>query len=463
MSLPTVGIIHAVVAVVLGGATWMVVTWQQNPFREDWLASAVPIEVTHLPAGVVEVGNPGTTRVRLRASQDSWARVKPDDFKASIDLSKQPAGIHAVDVKVDTSRDYDVVDWEPKRVNIRLEPLLQGTVPVQLRITGKLPDGYLVNNQTVTPDQINISGEQDIAQTVTQAAVMLSLDGLRGDVTENDVPVLLDDKGQPVSGVQFSPATVRVSVGIDRQVGVKTVPVRVTTAGQVASGYWLSSLTVTPQTVTITGGPAALGGVDYIDVPPLDLGGAKADVSRATKLTDGNGYSLLSDADVTVKASIQPLRTTEVLPLGIAIQGVPDGLEARISPSTVEVTIGGLVPALSALKPGDVSAVVNAAGLDTGPHTVPIRLNAPASVSLDATNPAAVTVTLAPPATPTPTTTAAPAPPAPSNTPSASPSPAPASRSASASASPAPSATAAPSSSPKSAGAKPEAAGAPAS
>jgi hypothetical protein len=33
MSLPTVGIIRAVVAVVLGGATWMVVTWQQNPFR----------------------------------------------------------------------------------------------------------------------------------------------------------------------------------------------------------------------------------------------------------------------------------------------------------------------------------------------------------------------------------------------------------------------------------------------
>jgi YbbR domain-containing protein len=438
MTLPTIGIIRAVVALLLGGATWMIVTWQQNPFREDWLPSNVPIEVSHLPNGVVEVGNPGTVRVRLRASQDAWSQVKPADFKASVDLSRQAAGIHAVDVKVETSGDYEVVDWQPRRVNIRLEPLLQTTVPVQLRLSGKLPDGYLVRTQTVTPDSITISGEQDIAQTVAQAAVTVNLDGVQGDVTENDAPVLLDDKGQQVNGLQLSPASVRVSLAIDRQIGVKTVPVRVATTGQVASGYWLSSLTVSPQTVTITGGPTALGQVDYIDLPALDLSGAKADVSRTTTLTAGSGYSLVSDADVAVKATIQPLRTTEVLPIGIAVQGVPDGLEATLSPSNVEVTIGGLVPALSALKPGDISAVVNAAGLSAGQHTLPIRLNAPSSVSLDATNTASVTVTLSPPASPSPiaspagsaspsasASAAASAAPSPSGAPSAAPSAAP--------------------------------------
>ena len=133
-----------------------------------------------------------------------------------------------------------------------------------------------------------------------------------------------------------------------------------------------------------------------------DLAGAKADVTRTTKLTAGSGYSLTSEAQVEVKAAIQPLRSTEVLPIGVAIQGVPAGLEAKISPPVVEVTISGLVPTLSALRPGDVSAVVNANGLGPGSQTLPVRLNAPSSVSLDATNPAVVTLTLATPATPTP-------------------------------------------------------------
>ena len=412
MNVPTGTVFRIVIAVLLGVATWMVVTWQQNPFREEWLPLAVPIEPSRLPAGLVEVGKPGDARVRVRASQDAWGRIKLDEFKASVDLSRQSAGLHSLDVKVETSRDYQVVDSDPRRVTVRLEPLLQTMVPVQIRMTGKLADGYLVRGQAVTPEQITISGEQDLAQSITQAAVTVNLDGLRGDMTENVTPELLDDKGQTVTGIQFTPGSVRAALQIDRQVAVKTVPVRVTTKGQVASGYWLSSLIVNPQTVTITGGPTALAQVDYIDLPPLDLSGARADVTRTTKLTAGSGYSLTEDAQVEVRAVIQPLRTTEVLPLGVAVQGVSQGLEAKLSPPTVEVTISGLVPALSALKPGDISAVVNAQGLGPGTQTLPVRLNAPGTVSLDATNPPAVTITLAPPATPTPSAAASGSPPA---------------------------------------------------
>jgi len=261
--------------------------------------------------------------------------------------------------------------------------------------------------------------------------VSMDLTGLRGDVTDSLAPTLLDDKGQQVNGLQFTPSTARVSLAVERQIGVKTVPLRVTTSGQVANGYWLSSLTVTPQTVTITGGPAALAQIDYIDLPPLDLNGAKADVSRTTPLQSGSGYSLTDEnVSVEVKAVIQPLRTTEVLPIGVAVLGVPAGLEARLSPANVEVTIGGLVPALSALKPGDISAVVDVTGMAAGEYTLPVRLAAPASVSLDATRPDRVSVTLALPATstPTPAETATPAAsntPAPTSTPAASATPVP--------------------------------------
>jgi YbbR domain-containing protein len=260
----------------------------------------------------------------VRASQEAWSLIKPEEFKASVDLAKQGSGIHSLDPKVESSGDYQVVDWEPKRVTVRLEPLAQVTVPVQLRMTGKLADGYLLRSQTITPDQVTVTGEQDLVQTVTQVAISLNLEGINGNVTQDVTPT------------------------------------------------------------------------------PLDLSGAKADINRTTTLTAGSGYSITSAPDVQVSAAIQPLRSTEVLPIGIAAQGVPAGLEAKLSSPTVEVTISGLVPALSALKPGDIAAVVNVGGLAPGQYTLPVRLNAPAAVSLDAANPATVAVTLEPPATPTP-------------------------------------------------------------
>jgi YbbR domain-containing protein len=416
MLLPTGGAIRAAIALLLGVATWMMVTWQQNPFREDWLASTLPIEVTHLPAGLVQVGKPGDVRVRVRASQEAWSQSKANEFKASVDLSRQSAGLRSLDVKVESSRDYQVVDWEPRRVTIRLEPLIQQSVPVQLRMTGKLPDGYVMRNQTLTPDQISVTGQQDLVQMVTQAGVTTSLDGINGNVIQDATPLLVDDKDQAVPGLQFSPATIRISLEVDRQIGVKTVPIRVAMKGQVAPGYWLNSLSVDPQTVTITGGPAALSSVEFIDLPPFDLSNARADISRTTKVTAGNGYSLVGTSEVEVKAVIQPLRTTEVLPIGIAAQGVPQGLEARMTPGSVEVTISGMVPALSALKPGDIAAVVNLAGVPQGSQSLPIRLSAPGSVSIDAVNPAIVTVTLAPPtaasasSSPQPSASSSPAP-----------------------------------------------------
>ncbi|MBV8085012.1 MAG: hypothetical protein JO247_09375 [Chloroflexi bacterium] len=402
IALPSIAtLLRAGVAVVLGAITWMLVTWAQNPFREDWVAGTVPIEASHLQPGLVEVGNLGDVRIRIRAGQDAWSHVQTSDFKASVDLSKQSAGIHSLDLKIDTSGDYQVVDWQPRRVSVRLEPVAQLDVPVQLQVTGQLPEGYVLSGQSVSPDHVTVSGEQDLVQTVARAAVSVDLGGVRGDLTTSVPPQILNDAGTAVPNLQVSVPAIRVALQVDRQIAVKTVPVRVTTSGQVAAGYWLSGLTVTPESISITGGPTALAAVDYLDLPPLDLDNAKADVSRTTTLSAGNGYSIVGPADVTVKATIAPLRTTEVLPLGIAVQGVGAGMEPHMSTPTVEVTLGGLVPALSALKPGDVSAVVDVSGLGPGPHTLPIRLSAPSSVTLDAARPTTVTVTLDQPATPT--------------------------------------------------------------
>ncbi|MGH2519403.1 MAG: CdaR family protein, partial [Chloroflexota bacterium] len=199
---------RALIALVLAGVTWMLVTWVQNPFREGQLPNPVPVELAHLPATLVQVGAPQSVRVSIRASQDSWSRLQSSDFKASVDVSRLGAGIHSLDVQVTSSAEYQILDWQPRRITVHLEPQLKRTVSVQLDATGKLPDGFRVTTETVTPDHVTLSGAQGAVQSVSRVAVSTTLDGVRSAVTESLQPTLVDNQGQVVTGVQVDPASV---------------------------------------------------------------------------------------------------------------------------------------------------------------------------------------------------------------------------------------------------------------
>ncbi len=434
---------RAVTSAVLAAAAWMLVTWQQDPFRQDWLSDRLAVEVDHVPDGLVEVGRPSDVRVELRASRNAWSNVRSSDFKASIDLSKATAGIRTADVKVETSGEYQIVDWDPRQVTVRLDPVVQRTLSVQLDVSGKPPDGYSVGDRSVSPDQITISGQQGLVEAVSQAMVKVSIDGARGDVTDNVVPQLLDSASKPIDGLQLSPPTVHLSVSIDRQLQAKSVGISVPTEGQVAPGFWLSNLVANPSSVTIVGSPTALSKVDYIQLPALDLSGATGNVVRTVALNNTDEYSLATPTQVQVTATVTPLRTSELLPLGVTVTGLVEGTQATVSPPSIEVSISGRADDLLGLKPGDLSAVIDVGGLTSGPHTVSVRLNSPASIRIDTVRPDQVTATLGPAVT----TAAAPSPtPQPTAVPTAAPSAQP--TPASGSVTPAPSASATPSGSP---------------
>ncbi|HUZ77354.1 MAG TPA: CdaR family protein [Chloroflexota bacterium] len=411
---------RALIAVVLASVTWMLVTWEQNPFREGQLPNPVPVELAHLPANLVQVGTPQSVRVSIRASQDSWSRLQPSDFKASVDTGRLSAGIHSLDVQVTSSAEYQILDWQPRRITVHLEPLLKRTVSVQLDATGKLPDGFRVTTETVTPDHVTLSGAQGAVQSVSRVAVNTTLDGVRSAVTESLQPTLVDSQGQPVTGVQVDPASVLVVLGVEQQVASKTVPVTVPTVGQVANGYVLTALTVAPPSVTISGAPAALSSITSVEVPPLDLGGATGQLVRSEQLPTSNTYFVSGNPKILVTAAVAPLIATETLPVNVAAKGEGSGLQATISPPIVQVTVRGGAATLASLRADSISATVDATGLSAGSQTVSVKVAAP-SLQVLGVQPGSVTLTLASASTSVPTSTPTPAPsPQPSATPASS-------------------------------------------
>ena len=86
---------------------------------------------------------------------------------------------------------------------------------------------------------------------------------------------MLDENEKAVSNVSVSPKEIQVTQPIELLGGFKNVAVKVVTTGQVANGFRLTNIAISPPTVTLfSDDPNALEGVPALWKPyPVDLTG----------------------------------------------------------------------------------------------------------------------------------------------------------------------------------------------
>src|SRR4029077_5568854 len=98
------------------------------------------------------------------------------------------------------------------------------------------------------------------------------------------VPV--DASGNAVSRVALTPASVQIKIPINQKQGFRDVAVTVVITGQLASGYQVTNIKVTPPNITLSSSDPAvvqrLAG--FVDTIPIDITGANSDVVRRVPL-----------------------------------------------------------------------------------------------------------------------------------------------------------------------------------
>jgi len=113
---------------------------------------------------------------------------------------------------------------------------------------------------------------------------------------------------------------------------------------------------------------------------------------RSVPLLRQAGVSVVPDQPVTVRVSIQPLDGQQVRDLAVGVQNVAAGLTASVTPPTVSVTLAGPQPQLQRLSSDDVTATVDASGLNSGTKALPVTVQAPEGIRVVRVAPDTVTV-----------------------------------------------------------------------
>ncbi|MEE8163474.1 MAG: CdaR family protein [Anaerolineae bacterium] len=393
-------------AIALAVTVWVVATNEQYPSMKGTFPETIPLQVLNKGEGMVIFADiVKTVKVIVQAPQTSWDRLSADKFEVVVDLEGLPAGRHDVEVQVTcTDRFVKILEVQPPEVSIRLEEYREKELAVQAKVMDNPPLGYIGRTPVVTPSKAKVSGPASMVDQVSELVAEIYLRGAK-EAVERPVDLLArNEEGEAVGWVDIAPFEVMVWVPIEQRLGYKEVSVRPMLEGQVAPGYRISNVSVEPSNATIFGSPLVIEGIPgSLEITPIDVSDANADVVERVTLTLPQGVTVLGEQSVLVRISVTAIESSLTVQRELVIQGLQPGLKATPSPEVVDVILSGPVPKLDTLEPEDVQVILDLYDLKSGTYKVTPKVVVPEGLKAESILPDTIEVeiTIGPLLTPT--------------------------------------------------------------
>lgn len=389
-------------AIVLATLLYAGLVVSQSTFE---FPTALQIKPLNQPLNAVILGNlPSVSRVRYVANGDVGAGPTPDSFRATIDLANVNPAAGSTYVKIDVSSNdprFLPVDWEPRGVNVQLDPFKSYQVPVRVNM-GEVPSGLDVRKPELSAEMVTVSGPDSVVKFVVEARADVLIDP-SGTPVDRDVPLIpVDQLGNRLSPVQVEPATVHVTIPVFSNSGKKVLAVNPAVTGTPPSGYAIDTITVTPATVTVEGNADQLATLARADTVSIPIGSVTGTIDADVDLDLPPGVLPIGSKTVHVTITLKAETGTRTLKAGIVVIGRDAANEYTFSTLNADVTLAGPLADLDRLDPATFTIPIDVAGLAPGVHEVVPSLNLQAGLRLLSVDPATVTVTITGRASPVP-------------------------------------------------------------
>lgn len=404
----------ALFSLVAAFGVWFAIQDIENPRVEGLVPlgdteQGVRVEALNVPDGFIVV-DPQPVHVRVQARQADLSQLRAGDFKATVDVEHiQPGAPASVVVKVETRKPgVTVLGVDPATVPVTLVQAVTKEFPVQINLTGRLPEGYVETDEpSVDPAFVEVTGRAELVDTVASVDVDVSLSGARDATTviPGDL-VARTASGNPVA-VAISQPAAKVTLKIDQTFSQRSMPLTPSIIGSPAPGYRVTNIAVDPPVVVVTGVKAVIDSLQLITVEQVDVTAATQNIIQTRQVQ--RPPNVAADRQtVLVRVEIRPIdctggATPASAPCGSATFYVaptfgtpPAGLAVDGTPYFVQVHVSGPIAQLSALKPTDFKAVVSLSSGAAGTLAYPATVTAPAGVKVDSVDPLSVTLKASP-------------------------------------------------------------------
>lgn len=313
---------------------WGALITQDTSLPRDKTIDNVRVSVTNAATlrqnGLIVVDgleDVGSVRIRASIPQKNYTAADASNYTARLDLSQiQEAGEQTLQITASASNAATfgtVQEVYDASVTVTVEEYssLDG-IPVEVRLMGELPDGYMGGPLSRSAESVDISGPTSVVERAARCVMEYDQSGLSPDRSPNAVSLpfyfedeegnRLDDTNLTVTAHGQSAVIQRISLSQEVYYLARVqVAQDALVTGDPAEGYAVSSIRVTPQIVTLAGSktviePYLAEDAALYPYEQVDITGQSRNVSQLLYLNTPGSVDYISNTAVQVVVSILP-------------------------------------------------------------------------------------------------------------------------------------------------------------
>ena len=355
-------------------AVWVYAVTASDPTETRAFPQSVQMDIIGLDPTLMivnEIDKAVDLSIRAPASILDRLENERSLVSATLDLSGLEAGVHTLTPQVNIGLSpAEVVKSEPSSVFIKLETVVTEIFPVGIKTLGNPAIGFELGEGLLNQTTAQVTGPESLMEAIDQVVVEVDVEDVSEAIQRTANVIALDAEGHEINNVSISPSAIDVTLPTNRRPDYDTAVVKIVTSGQIAAGYKLTNIVVTPATVTIfSADPTLLDNFrGYLETTPINLNGATDDMEIQVNLNLPDGINVVDSQMVVVQIGIDPIESSISLAnIPIQFEGLAAGLNVQISPEFVDVYLSGPLDQLEGLNPTTVIVMINLT--DRGPGT----------------------------------------------------------------------------------------------
>lgn len=299
--------VYKIAAIVIAIALTVYVYGERNPPTIRTLQ--IPLETRKLPANVGVKSVPENVRVQVDGPKDSVMRVTAGMIRAYVSLDGLSPGDHRLLVRLDPANSLppDIhASAADATVPVSLQSLERQTRPVEPVFLRPPPPGFTYGLPAVKPSVAYVGGPTQDVERVSQLQVVVDAVPTPNKTISGSFPIrAVDSNSLEVDDVTVKPGTATVQVQIQGMPAQKEIFVSPNVKGVPAPGFRVKSISVVPQSVTVTGGPDSIGKLNFVTTDEVDISGATTDVVRSVQMLLPDGVTAQGSRRVRVDVNVE--------------------------------------------------------------------------------------------------------------------------------------------------------------
>lgn len=387
-----------VLSVFFAVVMWLVVVNIDDPQRTVKFTIPISVEnesyLTNLGKYYQIDGDVNTITISVTGKRTTIEKLNANDFKAAVNMENVE---DSCQVKIEVSALRFVnqltitqkIDYLP----IKIGNLAMKRFVISPQTTGTPTEGAAVGDISLNRNLLKVSGPEEKVAKIASASVVVNVDGIATDITDEVIPELYDENGEKIdmSDLNLNMQTIQVTV---HMLEVKAVPLNFQVSGTPENGYRYNRTSFEPKKIRVKGAPEQLNNINSISVPKevLDITGATGNIEKTVDITsylpDGINLVNAEDAKIAVVVYIdsQETRTYNMPTANIKINNLAEHFELKFAAESVKVSITGFSSDLDAIDANTLIGTIDVSGLPQGTSSVALSIENEGNYSIAATN-----------------------------------------------------------------------------